>query len=405
MLATSCKKPREVRVGVTLNDCLLSYRPGDAWSPQSVRDNVFAVDERFVKAAVDWACSGSSRPRQVNASMCMLDCDQLMGKLTVPQPPRIVNARKLPRLDCVPLALQSAAIRVVCTSPGQMKSTCIRQLFCRREKGRMCSVCWTEDDAVKQCFKCGVLVHTTCCAHGGMMVPPNKMDATNTSSNAYYWMCAICCESPKAPGSARRRTTNLPLRYQSDMLLERDLHQTSSREESPKCSLCPHSGGAMSRVGENMRWAHEVCRIWTRKQAKSESILPKIMGLCALCGSEDNGALIKCAGSDCTVRFHPMCALITLVDDDDEKNGTDFEESNSTRRDEHLCSRFTLDVLQCGKSLLPVGFCGYHNPMRDGTLYGCYPGGMGAAMRIPAYRETESSESDCSTSTASYCSE
>lgn len=383
VLVTSCKKPREVRVGVRLNGCLLSYQPGDAWSPQSVRDNICAVDERFVKAAVDRVCSGTSRPRQVNASMCMLDCDQLMGKVKVAQPHRIVNARKLPRLDCVPLALNSAAIRVVCTSPGKMKSTCVRQLF-RRAKGRMCSVCWTEDDAVKQCFKCDVLAHTTCCAHGGMMVPPNKMDATNTS-NAYDWMCAVCCESPKASGPPRRRVTNLPLRYQSNMLLEMDLHQTSSREESLKCSLCPHSGGAMSPVGDDICWAHEVCRIWTRKQAEPESIMPKTMGLCALCGSEDNGALIKCAGSGCTVRFHPMCALITVVDDD-EKNGTVPEESNSNRRDERLCSRFTLDVLQCGKSLLPVGFCGFHNPMRDETLCGCYPGGVGAAMRVPAYR-------------------
>jgi hypothetical protein len=157
------------------------------------------------------------------------------------------------------------------------------------------------------CSTSSGLAHTTCCAHGGMMVSPNKMDTTLTSSNgseAYSWMCAVCCESPKAPGSPRRRVTNLPLRYQSNMLLEMDLHHTSSREESLKCSLCPHSGGAMSPVGGDISWTHEVCRIWTRKQAEPESIMPKTMGLCALC--EDRGALIKCAGSGCMVRFHPI---------------------------------------------------------------------------------------------------
>jgi hypothetical protein len=383
VLVTSRKKPREVRVGVRLNGSLLSYRTGDTWSPQFVRDNIFAADDRFVSAAIDRACGGSSRPRKLNASMCILDCDELMNKVKAPQPHSIVNTRKLPRLDCVPLALISGAIRVVCTSPGKMKGTCVRELF-RRAKGSVCSVCWTEDAPVKQCSKCGVLAHTTCCAHGGMMVPMDKTDALSSNgSDAYSWNCAVCCESPKEPASPRRRATNLPARYQSNMLLEMNLHQTSSREESLKCSLCPHSGGAMSPTGD-MRWTHEVCRIWTRNQAEPESTMPKTMGICALCGLEDSGALIKCAGSDCTVRFHPMCALITVVDDD-EKNGTVPEESNSNRRDERLCRRFTLDVLQFGESVLAAGFCGFHNPMRDETLCGCYPVGMGTAMRVPPY--------------------
>jgi hypothetical protein len=382
MLVTSCKKPREVRVGVRLNGILLSYRTGDTWSPQSTRDSVVAVDDRFVSAAVDRACGGSDRPRKLNSSLCMLDCHQLIKKVEASQPQSIVNTRKLPRLDCVPLALISGAIRVVCTSPGKMKSTCLRELF-RRKKESICSVCWTEDPSVKQCSKCDVLAHTTCCAHGGTMVPMGKADDLSINgSEGYSWNCAACCESPKET-SRSRRATHLPARYQSNMLLEMNLQQTSSRDESLKCALCPHSGGAMSPIG-NMRWAHEVCLIWTRNKAEPELAMPKAMAICALCGLEDSGALIKCAGSDCMVQFHPMCALITVLDDD-TTNGDVPDESNSIGRDERLCRRFTLDVLQCADSILATGFCGFHNPKRDGTLWGCYPGGMGTAMRIPRY--------------------
>ena len=317
--------------------------------------------------------------------MCMLECDKLMDTFVKRPIVRGSTPYKPPRLDCVPLALGGGSIRVVCTSPGTLKRTCIQDLLRRPEP--KCTVCWTDVGDVKQCSKCGLSAHVTCCSHGGVNVPAN-----NSSTEGMSWMCAVCSFGPKQKQSSpspRRRTTNLPMRFQSNVLLGIDLHQTqdtSSVDEGLKCSLCPHSGGAMSPAG-GTDWSHEVCRIWTRARVDQVSVMPRIMAKCALCGLD--GALIECAGSGCTVRFHPMCAFVSVVED--LKRNGDIPipgDNHATRiaRDERLCGCFTLDVLECGKSMVPVGFCGFHNPMRERFLYGCYPGGMGTAMRVPPYK-------------------
>jgi hypothetical protein len=62
--------------------------------------------------------------------------------------------------------------------------------------------------------------------------------------------------------------------------------------------------------------------------------------------------------------------------------------------DSQLCNQYTLTMMKCmieeegGKestTILPVVFCGFHNPIRDTSLYGCYPCGglIGDAMRVP----------------------
>jgi hypothetical protein len=68
--------------------------------------------------------------------------------------------------------------------------------------------------------------------------------------------------------------------------------------------------------------------------------------------------------------------------------------------DSKLCKEYSLTALNClsiegrmGKdpgdkcfNLLPVAFCGIHNPKREPSLYGMYPGGINLdfkTMRIP----------------------
>jgi len=373
--SVGAKKPREVRVGVRVNGQLLTYHSEDASkSPLAVAESILGS----ASGVSDAADNVSSPTLLTQSSMCMLDCNKLMEKFVKRPIVRNSNPRKPPRLDCVPLALCGGSIRVVCTSPGTLKRTNVSDLF--RRADRKCSVCWIDDGDVKQCSKCGLQVHTSCCSHGGVNVPSN-----NSSTQGMSWMCAVCCEGPKQKSSTpppRRRTTSLPMRYQSDVLLGVDLQRGAAPvNEGLKCCMCPHSGGAMSPVGGS-DWSHEVCRIWTEAPMEEEPTLPRLMSKCALCGME--GTLIKCAGSGCTVRFHPMCALISVVEDG-RLHGTIPPESAATRiiRDERLCGLFTLDILQCNESLVPVGFCGFHNPARERFLYGCYPGGIGTAMRVP----------------------
>lgn len=378
MPSVAAKKPREVRVGVRLNGELLSYQQGD--TPESAMEKMFSGLRSAGAAVVD------------ETSMCILDCAAVMDKFvrrpmarpSVPQTP--------PRLDCVPLSSTASSIRIVCTSPGTLKRTCISDLFRRHDN--KCTVCWTSDGDVKQCFKCRVQVHASCCLHGGVLVPASTLGMS--------WMCAVCSERPKqntSSPSPRRRATNLPSRYQSDVLLGMGIYgnnatagSSTAVEEGVKCSLCPHSGGAMSPVvgGTDGDWSHEVCRIWTNTTPlEQEAVMPRIMSNCALCGLED-GNLIKCSGSCCTVRFHPMCARIGVVKDTNQFGPVPSESpSNRSVRDERLCNRFTLDILESGDVVLPVGFCGFHNPERDKFLYGCYPCGMGTTMRVPSVRNEQ----------------
>jgi hypothetical protein len=68
--------------------------------------------------------------------------------------------------------------------------------------------------------------------------------------------------------------------------------------------------------------------------------------------------------------------------------------------DSQFCKEYSLTALNClsiegrmGKdpgdkcfNLLPVAFCGIHNPKREPSLYGMYPGGINLdskSMRIP----------------------
>jgi hypothetical protein len=384
------KKPREVRVGVRLNGKLLSYRPtqDDARTPDAIIDDILGFEDDEPSYA------SLSQGEQVNSAMCMLDCKKLM-EVKLPRPPIIGNSapRRPPLLNCIPPAICGGTVQVVCAAPGTLERTNISNLFRQQQQGeKKCSVCWTSEGEVKQCNKCGVQVHPSCCAHGGVLVPSN-----NASTQDMSWMCAVCSEGPKPTTSSlspspRKRAKTIPARYQSDMVLGMDLSRSrdssassSSVDGALKCSLCPHSGGAMSPIGSGGDWCHEVCRIWSQSKVveedeKESSIMPKTMSKCALCGLEGN-CVIKCAGSGCTVRFHPMCAMISDMDSSSQQHAS---------TDHRLCSMFTVDLLQSGESLLPVGFCGFHNPCRDVFLYGCYPGGMGSSMRVPTSQTEDS---------------
>jgi hypothetical protein len=164
--------------------------------------------------------------------------------------------------------------------------------------------------------------------------------------------------------------------------------------------------------------------------------------LCCLCGmgeervltSQDYSGLIKCAATGCHVMFHPMCAVLaTKLSDVTTSAKLDIsapsnDPMEATLRHDHemeldiaLCQEYTLDVFeieheydktqdeskissssndtlfvvrdnegnayrkQVQSSIVPIGFCGIHNPRRQKSLYGCTPAAdtLKSFIRIP----------------------
>lgn len=209
----------------------------------------------------------------------------------------------------------------------------------------------------------------------------------------------------------------------------------SANVPGPRCILCPHRGGAMSLLKPSQssdhygqKWVHEVCRIWSgqdvsedSKKKEDSSLFPwhsyvsPLVNVCALCGTGGmsgnkpipcNGGLTKCAARGCLVAFHPMCALLAskfLASNAGINDETATKKSvrvRNTRRTEHiegeiktddkemiaadqkLCLEYTLQLMQLNKaegagkadnSVIPIAFCGIHNPRRDDCSYGFPP--------------------------------
>eukprot|EP00581_Thalassiosira_minuscula_P020083 CAMPEP_0183718262 /NCGR_PEP_ID=MMETSP0737-20130205/11572_1 /TAXON_ID=385413 /ORGANISM="Thalassiosira miniscula, Strain CCMP1093" /LENGTH=958 /DNA_ID=CAMNT_0025947793 /DNA_START=543 /DNA_END=3419 /DNA_ORIENTATION=+ len=216
-----------------------------------------------------------------------------------------------------------------------------------------------------------------------------------------------------------------------------DILNRNPNVPGPRCYLCPHRGGAMSPLessndsDHSRKWAHEVCRIWSGLDSSIDSkskefLLPPqefpngspLSNVCALCGTgglktnktmQFNAGLTRCAARGCYVAFHPMCALLALqmskvgtnsksgkaksvrtrktrhTEQAMEEKKSDFNEY--VEADKNLCKEYTLQLVQLTRNLassaseeeqttiIPVSFCGIHNPQREDYLYGCPPGG------------------------------
>lgn len=174
---------------------------------------------------------------------------------------------------------------------------------------------------------------------------------------------------------------------------------------SQACALCGKGGSGCSLEDD-----------------RRSPVSGKTIGAWALNRTRICEGLVKCAAARCQVKFHPMCAIIVskLRDESvDPDSGDSIKareaggDGNSTTslvaddsvdyahmQDSQLCKEYSLTALNClsiegrigkdpgGKcfNLLPVAFCGIHNPKREPSLYGMYPGGINLgskSMRIP----------------------
>lgn len=246
------------------------------------------------------------------------------------------------------------------------------------------------------------------------------------------WNCAVCCHNTE---TKPRRNARMPSRYVDGETYTSPNHGNgncaSNNMPGPQCSLCPHRGGAMSRplpqngsVQYQTRWVHEVCRIWTGVNNSHELDTKRssasngfhLSSTCALCGTGGgidkrstscNVGLTRCAARGCLVSFHPMCALLASKSKEGMEDISAHAKTVRTRMtrqttglsvgsskrnenvnieaDKILCNEYTLQLVHLTsaraagegetKSVIPIAFCGIHNPRRDDSLYGCPPGG------------------------------
>jgi len=67
------------------------------------------------------------------------------------------------------------------------------------------------------------------------------------------------------------------------------------------------------------------------------------------------------------------------------------------KRDTELCSQYTLTFASVRgknsgvKTTVPIFFCGIHNPAREKSFYGFYPGGkmmdINGTLKVPSWKE------------------
>ncbi len=332
-----------------------------------------------------------------------------------------------PSIECIPD--NTGSIHVVCTSPGSILQSSIKPILelAGKNSKRRCTVCWRSTDGgceVKECAKCGLLAHIECCLDAGeLRVVPLARDQGRKEE----WMCNVCCyhsendshvnEAEGVPQQVQsikksRRISRPPSKLTDanfdSMKSENVDYSTVAAEKEMKCSICRLSGGAMSCIfaeGDE-HWVHETCRIWTGLQRYSSGSGNPQCILCSATGESEKPSkkkissqcVVKCAAPGCHLSVHPMCALASTLaskfrnkEISDEKS--DYVTCNDMQTgksmDEELCSQYTLTFASVrglahsfGKdpgarcaTTLPIIFCGIHNPARDESFGGLYPGG------------------------------
>lgn len=353
-------------------------------------------------------------------------------------PCHFIRGYAMPRFALLPF--EDEHPRSVCISSGKMPSSSVHE--CLRDASHSdttlnCSVCWSDEgagqDGVQECLSCGLLAHRHCCLDIGQFLSvssdhlmPFKIitgDHTNGISGATdvrtdttsraKWQCAVCSQYTEKT----KRNARLPSRFTVDMVQDQSkqssdssMNGASKNVPGPRCSLCPHRGGAMSLLEpKSQQWVHEVCRIWSSADTPENKELENrpshrnakvATNVCALCGGtgikkgkSNCMGLTKCAAPGCYVAFHPMCAVVaskmgisdeqgsvpsrkTRLSIEEEKKSEDDDEDVAA--DKKLCNEYTLQLVKMShaEKAIPVAFCGLHNPGRDSSFYGRLPGGV-----------------------------
>jgi hypothetical protein len=360
-----------------------------------------------------------------------------------------------PKIECVPDSC--GTIHTVCVLPGKLAFSSVSSvlnLHATSAGRNSCTVCWAATPGgveVMECNNCGLLAHPPCC------LDPGQIKKASTENFDHTWKCSTCCyqelenlDESRSNGSSdhvgtkkSKRKPKLPSRFDDSELLVDSIHSPRPEEiisaPEKQCAVCLLSGGPMSltRWGASRGWVHEVCRIWNIGNILNASFgeqEDQEVSFCALCGKEGGSSrevypkkvdmsrkietprcVVKCAAAGCHVSVHPMCALISSfsatsndVSPPETDSTPDATADDAVKRDVALCAKYTLTFASikgttnafgkdpgiARKAVLPALFCGIHNPNRDSSFYGLYPGGEylaspSRALTVPGCREPD----------------
>jgi hypothetical protein len=392
------KRPKEVQVGIRLNGSLLTS-DADIVAELSTKGQVDepSYGSKVVDDAIETAYTVIPiSPSTGSTPYCTLNREKLLSNVLHDRTPEEVGldsnlVRKIqkplrvhsflfvtpPKIECLPA--EDGLIHVLCSTPGSFddnnSNVAAAVVDDTSKTERCCSVCWADsapDDALHnplaECGECGVLVHKACC---GSRVRKDRK-----------WRCDACVD------------------FKSSRSGSCDTYQYRRHRRGIKCEMCPRTGGSICRRSSG-QWVHDVCRIWC-----DSKIAPTTTHVCALC-SESSSSIVLCAAKGCHVAFHPMCAIIASLAAKVDRNSNANETANppeesvkAAEDDAFLCTQYRLSMIEtswaettgstpraCSR-VLPVAFCGYHNPDRQADFSGLYPGNcyLGGAMRIPPLR-------------------
>ncbi|CAB9514651.1 expressed unknown protein [Seminavis robusta] len=448
------KRPRDVFVGIRVNGKLLSS--ASITADDIVQDATAAAitskrkrndgkpttlySSKVVNDALDDACSRKTVPP---SRQCNIEPEQFMNRVLLGELNKEksvgwntkVTIKSLnfihiePRIDCLPS--EDGLFRVMCTAPGELPSAKVGDVLNQASKDAeypVCTVCWRETS---------ILGRDTCasCSIGGTPLPnspASQQESSGTTQSERSFRrssrskesgpakdaqkpvsCALCAHTGGAMSMLKRERRNIWVhdvcRMWSDLATEQPKQENGSKSPKKKTETADADGDDVV--------------------------------ICALCGQADDSGehngIVRCAASGCSIHFHPMCALflskcaeIGAKENSKLPNGADpgtkpAPDSDSEDKpkgvedpvleklledDRFLCRQYSLRFAKCmipGRrvvrpssiqsspstaAVLPVCFCGIHNPKRDRSLYGLYPGGQlmdAQVMRIPPRKTFE----------------
>ena len=200
--------------------------------------------------------------------------------------------------------------------------------------------------------------------------------------------------------------------------------------DEQKCCFCPHLGGPLEYLDHpsfpRHTLVHDLCRLFILNRSVRSPPPPVVSGnpflegpcsACAICGLSGDSTstafpgfdpLVPCAASGCGVLVHPMCArVVTTVSSvllNDAFKGAHSKSpiDNAMDVDAARCEQYTITTVRVGNKtkkssqsrLIPIVFCGLHNPHREASFYGCYPSGdvFSSTLVVPSVKQSKSTD-------------
>ena len=400
------RRPSEVKVFLRFNGWLLMLEKGQSKRVGQQEDEEWA-GSGYTDPTVDKALAAAEERERSYASRENLQCSlaidkyfesfeiqtravsQFIQRLSEPYSVRVVQKDLMwisvrpPRLWSHPC--EDGVFGVVCSEPGELKGIQYTQDSDNGDPGKnypwatailidsvakqhqACCICWSDSDDENDkdliiCSQCQVRVHPRC--YLGRKIFDSG------------WSCDSCVDYQERVNLLPASLTPLNVRW------------------ARKCALCDQFGSAVV-LHKPLGWVHAVCLAWQQARALED-------GICIIC-SKTSQHLVRCAATACSLKFHPMCAIVAshaaAVGRASNPPYLGGQMERAEDRDIFLCTQYCQETVSISygmeamkkKRSIPVAYCGLHNPGRAADRYGLLPGAIHFkdAVRIPMERNHE----------------